>query len=62
MTLLPNNSLQPTRARRAKLEAGLADVAATHSRGGLADVAPMSLTRVQALPRENRGSAFSPGG
>jgi len=33
--LLPNNSLEPTRKRRAKIEAGPADVAATHYQGGL---------------------------
>jgi len=36
-TGLPNNSLEPTRERRAKVEAGLADVATTLSRGGIAD-------------------------
>ena len=33
----PNNSLEPTRERRAKMEAGLANGATTRTRGGLAD-------------------------
>ena len=39
--MMPNNSLEPTRDRRAKMEAGLADVAATHYRGGFADEGPI---------------------
>jgi len=38
--LPPNNSLEPTRKRRAKMEAGLADVATTRSRGAVADEGP----------------------
>ncbi len=57
-----NNSLQPTRTRRAKVDSGLADVPATHSRGSLADEGTVWLTRVQALRRENRGGALAPGG
>jgi len=33
----PNNSLEPTRDRRAKMEAGLTDVATTRSRRAAAD-------------------------
>ena len=33
----PNNSLEPTRNRRAKVEAGLADVARTRTRETTAD-------------------------
>ena len=35
-----NNSLEPTRKRRAKMEEGLADVATTRSRGAIADEGP----------------------
>ena len=34
---MPNNSLEPTRERRAKMDAGLADVARTRIRGAIAD-------------------------
>ena len=39
-TALPNNSLEPTRDRRAKMEAGLADVAMTRNRGAIAGERP----------------------
>ena len=38
---MPNNSLEPTRKRRAKLEAGLADVATTRTRGAIAAERPI---------------------